>query len=98
MDAASVPEPTGLEVRQLHALESTYPGWAITHTITPAGKHQWKAVLYRELTDLLHQAGVRAEVLEEDAIALATTLAHQTLLLASMRGGRAVPRRAGETP
>lgn len=70
-----------LRERQLSVLRNTYPAWEIDVTPDRSGRAWWTAVLRRAFTLDLATAGVVQTVRQDDAIALAATLAWQSSLL-----------------
>ncbi|TDE38813.1 hypothetical protein E1295_33195 [Nonomuraea mesophila] len=90
-DAALVLDLRG---RQLSVLRNTYPGWDIDYQSDAFGRVWWTAELRRTLTLEMATAGVMRSVRQEDAIALASTLAWQSALLhnIALAEGRHTPR------
>lgn len=69
-------------------LESTYPGWAITYTITPTGEERWQAIPHREVTEQMRQQGILEQIVQHDAISLTVALSSQARMLDRARGYR----------
>lgn len=76
-----------LRGRQLSVLRNTYPGWDIDHESDASGRVSWTAELSRTLTLEMATAGVMRTIRQENAIALASTLAWQSALLHNTRFG-----------
>ncbi|MEV4352958.1 hypothetical protein [Nonomuraea sp. NPDC049625] len=87
-DAALVLDLRG---RQLSVLRNTYPGWDIDYESDGSGRMWWTAELRRMPTLDMATAGVMRSVRQEDAIALASTLAWQSALLHTTRPGIRAP-------
>ncbi|MEU4228652.1 hypothetical protein AB0F17_30535 [Nonomuraea sp. NPDC026600] len=80
-----------LRGRQLSVLRNTYPGWDIHYESNASGQMWWTAELRRTLTLEMATAGIMRTVRQENAIALASTLAWQSALLHSTRPPHAPP-------
>lgn len=80
--AAAAREP--FELRELSALQNTYPGWAISRSRDESGRQRWLAVYGGPLTDEMQAANAATTILESDAVTLAATLAWQSALVGSM--------------
>ncbi|MEU7838173.1 MULTISPECIES: hypothetical protein [unclassified Nonomuraea] len=80
-----------LRGRQLSVLRNTYPGWDIDYESDASGRMWWTAELRRTLTLEMATEGVMRIVRQEDAIALASTLAWQSALLHNTRSGISPP-------
>ncbi|TMR97322.1 hypothetical protein [Nonomuraea basaltis] len=71
--------------RQLSTLRNTYPAWNIGLERDASGQVWWTARLVRECTAAMAAAGIKQSIRQPDAIALASTLAWQTVLLHNAR-------------
>lgn len=80
-----------LRGRQLSVLRNTYPGWDIRYESNASGQMWWTAELRRTLTLEMATAGIMRTVRQENAIALASTLAWQSALLHNTRSSMRPP-------
>lgn len=80
--AAAAREP--FELRELSALQNTYPGWTISRSRDESGRQRWLAVYGGPLTAEMQAANTATTILESDAVTLAATLARQSALVGAM--------------
>jgi hypothetical protein len=80
--AAAAREP--FELRQLAALQSTYPGWNISRIRDESGRQRWLAIYGGPFTGEMRAAGAATTILKSDAATLTEALAWQSALVGAV--------------